>query len=277
MRVSFMKPTRKNTVCFVVLAGNAMTPSAITQSVPAIQAAANDSVASMLQSTGPVKMEDIANTFTLDVAWRQILGLDLKDDEVPVFRKAAKDWISGMMNPLLLVPFPKAILKRLKCYKAREYLVSKVQDKLQQFYYTGPDGSTLSEIYFATDKENDSQRKLTRNQVIDNALIPHCGGFRNVCEYLDYWPCFLLGLHPNVWQRVKEEQKAMIAKRGDEITKKTLDEDCPYLDASHSRNIAHSSDSVHGNSSNQKVFGSGWSTNPQELDGMAQCSSHARQ
>ena len=117
-----------------------------------------------------VKMEDVCNDFTLDVAWRQILGLNLTEDEIPEFYKQVKDWVGGIFNPLYALPFKVPGIRFTKGYQAHKYLVGKVEEKLGQLDANGPDGSTLSGIYFATDDDNDS-RKLTRQQVIDNALI----------------------------------------------------------------------------------------------------------
>lgn len=210
------------------LVGSAMTPAAITSAVPAIQQAANNQVDYMLtQET--VKMEDVCNDFTLDVAWKQILGLDLSQEEVPIFRQKVKDWVSGLFNPLFIVPFAPGI-QFTKCFKARKYLENLVEEKLAVLDETGPDGSTLSGIYFATDDDGDS-RKLTRNQVIDNALILIVAGSETSASTLTV-ASLALGLHPDVWNKIKQEQAAMIAKCGTAITSKAqLDAETPYLDA----------------------------------------------
>ena len=106
-----------------------------------------------------------------DIAWKQILGLDLKEEEIPKFHSAVKDWTEGIMNPLLLIPFRVPGLMWLtRGGRARNYLVSKVEEQLAQLDKDGPNSSALSKLYFATD-ENDSTAKLTRTQVIHNALI----------------------------------------------------------------------------------------------------------
>jgi len=211
------------------LVGAAMTPTAVTNAVPAIQQAANDQVDEMLtQKT--VKMEEVCNDFTLDVAWRQILGLDLTEEEIPEFHKQVKNWVGGIFNPFFALPFKVPGIRFTKCYKAHTYLVSKVEEKLVQLDANGPDGSTLSGIYFATDEDNDS-RKLSRQQVIDNALILIIAGSETSASTLTV-ASLALGLHPEVMKKVKEEQKTMIAKYGENITSKAqLDAECPYLDS----------------------------------------------
>ena len=211
------------------LVGAAMTPSAINNAVPAIQMAANAQIDHLLtQKT--VKMEEICNDFTLDVAWRQILGLNLNKNEVPVFYQQVKDWVSGIFNPLFALPFTVPGIRFTKSYKAHKYLVSKVEEKLDELDKNGPDGSTLSGIYFAKDEDNDS-RKLTREQVIDNALILIVAGSETSASTLTV-ATLLLGLHPDAWSRVKQEQDAMISKYGDTITSKAqLDAECPYLES----------------------------------------------
>lgn len=211
------------------LVGAAMTPAAVANAIPAIQKAANERIDIML-SKDTVKMEDVCNDFTLDVAWRQILGLDLTRDEVPTFYQNVKVWVGGIFNPLFALPFKVPGIRFTKCYKAHKYLVSKVEEKLAQLDANGPDGSTLSGIYYATDDDNDS-RKLSRQQVIDNALILIVAGSETSASTLTV-ASLLLGLHKDVWNKVKEEQAAMVAKYGDDITSKAeLDAECPYLDS----------------------------------------------
>lgn len=102
-----------------------------------------------------------------------------------------------------------------------------VEEKLDILDANGPDGSTLSGIYFVTDDQGD-ERKLTRQQVIDNALILILAGSETSSNTLTV-ALLLLGLHPDVWRNVKQEQAAMVAKCGNEITSKAqLDAETPY-------------------------------------------------
>jgi len=218
------------------LVGGAMSPSAISAAVPAIQAVADRQVDSILEHEGGVvKMESVVTEYTLDIAHTQILGLDLADGaEVEEFRIQAKNWLEGMTNPLLYLPFRVPGLKRSKGYKAHDYLVSKVEEKLERLDRDGPDDSTLSKMYFATDDEEEdssssSPRRLTRKQVIDNSLILIVAGTETSASTLTV-ATLLLGLHPEVWEKVKEEQRRLISKYGTDLTKAQLDE-CTYLDS----------------------------------------------
>ena len=209
------------------LVGSAMSPTSIEAAVPSIQAAADAQMEKIL-SANTIEMEDICNDYTLDVAWKTILGLDLGEDEVQTFHTMVKGWISGMFNPFFLLPFRFPFLKQTKSYKGHQYLVSKVEEKLADLEKNGPDGSTLSSMYFAEDAEDNSKR-LTHQQVIDNALILIFAGSETSATTLTC-ASLILGLHPDVWAKVKEEQQTIQSKYGDELTKPILD-DCKYLDS----------------------------------------------
>ena len=56
------------------LVGQSMTPEAINRAMPALSKSATEQI-NQLSLEKPVKMEEILTRFTLDVAWRQILGL----------------------------------------------------------------------------------------------------------------------------------------------------------------------------------------------------------
>mmetsp|Transcript_59179 Transcript_59179/g.175884 ORF Transcript_59179/g.175884 Transcript_59179/m.175884 type:complete len:423 (-) Transcript_59179:113-1381(-) len=217
------------------LVGGAMNPAALKAAVPSIQAVADRQVDKILEREGEVvKIEDVVMDYTVDIAYRQILGLDLKQGaEVEEFHRHTKEWVTGGMSPLLFLPFPAPGLKRTKYYKAHEYLVSKVEEKLSRLDRDGPDKSTLSNMYFATDDGDDvassSPKKLTRQQVIDNSLILIIAGTETSSSTLSV-ASLLLGLHPKVWSRVKMEQNDLRSKYGDSLTKAQLDE-CKYLDA----------------------------------------------
>eukprot|EP00567_Pseudictyota_dubia_P002363 CAMPEP_0197464174 /NCGR_PEP_ID=MMETSP1175-20131217/63792_1 /TAXON_ID=1003142 /ORGANISM="Triceratium dubium, Strain CCMP147" /LENGTH=544 /DNA_ID=CAMNT_0043000119 /DNA_START=227 /DNA_END=1861 /DNA_ORIENTATION=+ len=216
------------------LVGSAMSPSAIGTAVPAIQAVAERQVDSMLKLEGQVvKVEDVVTDYTLGIAHRQILGLDLQDgEEVDEFHRNTKDWLTGMTNPLIMLPFRVPGLKRMKAFRGHDYLVAKVEEKLARLDRDGPDESTLSKMYFATDdgdEEGSSTRKLTRQQVIDNSLILIVAGTETSSSTLTV-ASLLLGLYPDVWQKVKEEQRELQSKYGDALSKKQLEE-CTYLDS----------------------------------------------
>lgn len=210
------------------LVGSAMSPTSIEAAVPSIQAAADTQMEKIL-SADTIEMEDVCNDFTLDVAWRTILGLDLVGkDEVQTFHTMVKGWISGMFNPFFLLPFRFPFMKQTKAYKGHQYLVSKVEEKLADLEKNGPDGSTLSAMYFAEDTEDNSKR-LTHQQIIDNSLILIIAGSETSASTLTC-ASLILGLHPDVWAKVKEEQQTIQSQYGDGLTKEILDE-CTYLDS----------------------------------------------
>ena len=176
-----------------------------------------------------VTMESIMDTFTMDIARKQILGLDIPEDELATFRKNTFDWIKGMFNPLLLIPgVPNFIVKRTKGGKARDYLVTKVEERLEYLAtLEESDGSSLGAMFFATDEEG---KQLSREQLIDNALILILAGTETSSTTLTN-ASLLLGLHPEVYHLLREEQQALQAKHGNAMTLEILDEECPYLDA----------------------------------------------
>lgn len=169
------------------------------------------------------------DTFTMDIARKQILGLDIPEDELETFRKNTFDWIKGTFDPLLLIPgIPNFVMKRTKGGRARDYLVSKVEERLEYLAtLEESDGSSLGAMFFATDEDG---KRLSREQLIDNALILILAGTETSSTTLTN-ASLLLGLHPEIYQRLREEQQALQAKQGDVMTLEMLDEECPYLDA----------------------------------------------
>jgi cytochrome P450 len=73
-----------------------MTPGAIAAAIPSIQERANHHIDEMLKTNQAVKFEDAFQSFTLDIAWKQILGLDLKAEDIPKFHDAVRDWTGGI-------------------------------------------------------------------------------------------------------------------------------------------------------------------------------------
>ena len=59
------------------LVGQSMTPQQISKAMPALIKSANDQI-DTLKVGEEIEMEQVLTSFTLDVAWRKILGLDLK-------------------------------------------------------------------------------------------------------------------------------------------------------------------------------------------------------
>ncbi|KAL7470901.1 hypothetical protein ACHAXS_011183 [Conticribra weissflogii] len=212
------------------LVGAAMTPAAVAEAVPSIQDAANVQIERMLNDDGEViEMEKVFSDFTLDVAWKQVLGLDLEESEIPRFRRAVQAWTSGVINPIFFLPFRiPGLMTITKTGRARQYLVSKVEAKLAHLDDHGPDSSTLSKLYFARD-DDDGKTKLTRTQVIHNALILIFAGTETSASTLTC-ASLLLALHPEVFRKIRDEQKDIIARYGSDLSAESL-ENCVYLDS----------------------------------------------
>jgi cytochrome P450 len=208
------------------IVGQAMTPEKINLARPALVASASQQI-DQLTMEEPVTMEKVLTNFTLDVAWRQILGLDLKDDEINEFYEAVDNWIGGIVDlRTLLMPN----IKHTKAGKGSAYLVSKIERKMDQLERDGPDGSTMSAMYFARDEEDPSKR-LSRDEVVSNALLLILAGSETAASTLTV-TALAMGLHKDVLKKLKDEQLAMIAKRGtEEMTREMIEKDCPYLDA----------------------------------------------
>jgi len=212
------------------LVGVSMSPAALADAVPTIEKSAMKAIESVSSTGETANMWLICNDFTLDVAWRQILGLDLEGDEaVSEFYKQVQTWIGGLMSPIIYLPFKLPFLHRTKTFKAKQYLVDHVERKLAKLDRDGPDGSILSHMYFA--KDDDGVTRLTRDEVIQNALILIVAGSETSSSTLTT-AMLLLGLHKDILSKLRQEQHEFVAKHGaGSYTKDQLDADCPYLDA----------------------------------------------
>ncbi|KAL7470941.1 hypothetical protein ACHAXS_011230 [Conticribra weissflogii] len=94
----------------------------------------------------------------------------------------------------------------------------------------GPDGSTISGMYFAQDEE-DPTKKMSREEIISNALFLILAGTETAASTLTV-AALGLGLNKDVFYKLREEQNAMIARcKTNELTREMLDEHCPYLGA----------------------------------------------
>jgi len=183
------------------LVGQALTPESVSKGIPFLQICAEEAVDDML-ANDTVVMAELLQKLTLDVAWRQIIGLKLNSaEEITKFRSAVKTWSASLTNyPLLFAPLPVWIQKRLSCYKAKMYLNEKIEEKIDELERDGPDGSTMSAMVFATDEE-DGKTKLTRQQVIDNIFLLIFAGAETSSNTLTN-AMLLLGMHPTVWKKV---------------------------------------------------------------------------
>merc|ERR1712165_211560 len=125
---------------------------------------------------------------------------------------------------------PMVLLRRTRVYRAKEYLTTKIMDKIDILEERGSsDGSTVGAMLFSRDEDNPKKR-LTKEQVIDNSLLLIAAGSETTANTLTN-AMLLLGLHPAVFQKLVEEQTALIASKGETLTKDMLDKDCPYLDS----------------------------------------------
>jgi cytochrome P450 len=127
---------------------------------------------------------------------------------------------------------PSFLIRRSAPYKARQYIEAKLQDKIDSLFENGPDTSTLSNMLFAKDAEN-NERTLTRDQVIENALVLVVAGSETASSTLTL-ALLLLGLHPDAYQKLTQEQADVLKryKGQTSITPEQLeDKESPYLDA----------------------------------------------
>jgi cytochrome P450 len=231
------------------LVGQALTPAAVAASVPVLQSASQVAVDQMLrEGTGgsnnecsaPIYMDRVCTDFALDVAWRQILGLKSSPDEIPTFVQAVDDWVSGLASIRAIL---NVGIETSKAWRAKAYLERRVVEKIEDLERNGPDRkSTLSGMLFASDDEVENggagdpssdeggYRKLTRQQVIDNAMLLILAGSETSASTLTNAMAFL-GLHRPVWEKLVDEQRRLQAMLGNELTKDALDRECPYLDA----------------------------------------------
>jgi len=218
------------------LVGQALTPSAVSKSISSLQVAAERQVerilwkASAEASPSFIKMDEVCNDYTLDIAWRQILGLELlSEEEQQRMMTAIKDWVGGtssIRNWLNIFP------RHTKGYRALQFLESRIEDRIDELESNGPNDSTLSGIVFAEDEESGG-RKLTRRQVVDNAMLLIFAGSETSASTLTN-AVLLLGLNKDCWKKLVAEQRRLQADFGEpsSLTKEMLDrESSPYLDA----------------------------------------------
>jgi cytochrome P450 len=210
------------------LVGQSLTPARVSEAVPVLQEAADVAVDKMLaiqDVDGKVTMEKICTDFTLDVAWRQILGLNLSEEEIPEFEKEVETWSTGIMSKRALF----GLSRFSPGYKARENIIEKIVERIESLERNGPDASNLSGMLFAKDEE-DPTKTLSREEIIDNALILIFAGSETSASTLTNAMLFC-GLNRRTWDKLVAEQMKMKEKYGDVLTKQSLDDECPYLDA----------------------------------------------
>jgi len=178
-------------------------------------------------------MANVCRDFTFDVAWRLIIGLKLNDAESIEFHDAVMNWLSSLVNPLIYL-LPRFMVKQSKGHKAKIYLNSVIEKKIDYLEKHGPDGSTLSGMLFYTDDdentEKSSARHLTREQVIDNTMLLIAAGSETSSSTLTN-VMLLLGMCPQVWEKLVAEQRQLLSQHGPTLTRDIIDKESPYLEA----------------------------------------------
>lgn len=213
------------------LLGPAFTPQSVRKGINAIVLAAEEQL-SVLKKGQSVKMEDVCENFALDIAWRQIIGLDLKDqDEIARFHKAVNAYVSGVFSVWAYLPdIPFKTL--LPPYRARKYLVHKIKEKIADLEANGPDGSTLSAMVYSTEHiENElgNMNRLSDEDIVENALILLVAGTETTASTLTSAISFL-GLHPDKFEKLLKEQVEIMSSHGENLTPEVLDE-CSFLES----------------------------------------------
>jgi cytochrome P450 len=188
------------------LIGQSMTPAAVSKSIPTLKNAAEKQI-EILRNAPPegVSANVLCTGYSVDVAWNQILGLELKEEEIPIYEKAVNDWLSGCLDIFALYGIRIGFLKH---WKAMDYLKTKIGQKIDELKQKGPDSSTLSGLVFAVDEE-DAKEQLTRSQIIDNVLVMILAGSETSASTLAI-SLLALKLNPNTWTTLVEEQQAMM-------------------------------------------------------------------
>jgi len=236
------------------LVGKALTPSAIAKSLPRLQNAAQEQVQGLLRQqtldmNTAIPLEDYCTGFTLDVAWRQILGLDLTPDEIPTFRNAVLDWVTGQTSFQAVTGLG---VEYTNGYKARILLEDRVRKRIRHLEANGPDGtSTLSAMVFAEDDFEDNKeeedemqyngptlpttaaapkkKKLTENEVVDNAMLLILAGSETAATTMTN-ALLCMALDPAIWKKLVEEQRQLELSYGADLSKEVLDKS-KYLEA----------------------------------------------
>jgi cytochrome P450 len=212
-----------------------MTPAALQSAIPTLQVLAERFVDRIVSSShdddddkdGPtVCMETICSDYTSEIVQTLILGLDLpSQEEKQEFQKQMHIWLDGMyslwVNSGILVRFTKA-------YQARKYLKGKILEQMDVLRTTPNTSTLLSNMMYAVDE--DGHTKLTEQQVVDNALLLVAAGMETSSSTLTLL-MMLLSLHPNVLEKLAEEQQLLAGHSSSCLSYKQLQESFPYLDA----------------------------------------------
>ena len=230
------EPSREKHAFLRKLVGSAMTPQALKGSIPIMQQTAEDvierEIVQPLTMNGTrknqVKMENVCVDYTMDIVQRQFLGLNLPSKEVDIFREKLKVWTKAFFSILGQFSIPW-LVSRSAPYKAKVYIESKLEAKIDSLLKQGPEESIVSKLLFARDEDQASTR-LSREEVVENALLLVLAGAETSAGSLTL-AMLLLGLHEDKYRRLVQEQKQIVEKHGEELTTAILDKESPYLDA----------------------------------------------
>lgn len=212
---------RKEHLFLRKLVGSGMTPSNVAKMVDKLQTTA-ETLLSSLEKERQWKIHEICTDFTLNVATKQIIGIPMED--VAAMRTTLFDWMDGIFNA-----------DQTKALDARVYLVEKIEARIADLEksssVTNNDGSALANMVFAVDDE-DQNRRLTKGQIIDNTLLLILAGSETSAGTLTT-TLMLLGINPEKYQRLVQEQKQVMEKHGGStaLTQQILDNDMSYTDA----------------------------------------------
>jgi len=207
------------------LVGSSLKGTALTESVPLLVELANDCIDRLSNEQAAFSMHGYSVDYTMDFVQKQLLGIaTTSDGERAELRRALDTWLSALFSIASIVQIP-FLIQRSKPYKARLYLQSKIQERIEQLQQTGPDTSSLSKMVFAVDEE--SKAKLTHMEIIENALFLIAAGAETSSSSLTL-AVLLLGLHPEAYEKLVQEQTTLQSQGP--ITESQLSQ-APYLDA----------------------------------------------
>lgn len=208
------------------LVGAGMTTERVAAAIPQLQAQAKRAVTELLlqqqqEEDAPICMDQVCQQYTLSIAQRLILGLELDTKERSRFVEAVHEWLQGLYRP------------KGAAEDSRSYLVGLLRSKIEDLENSGPDGSTVGDMLFAKSTDDDDEamatgtvslppRKLTHDEVIDNSLLLILAGTDTSAGTLTA-AMLLLGLHQDVWKQVVEEQNMVCSNFGTDITAESLE------------------------------------------------------
>lgn len=214
------------------LVGVPLSNQAVERSIPRLEAIGRFRINERVRAGEEIIAWDMTLAMALDMTWQQLLGLNLETpEEIATFHEETRTWLKGMW-------FKEGSREFEACMKSKEHLRAAIDKKINQLLEDGQsDGSTVGGLVFATmdDVQDGSSndvppdRTLSQEEIIDNCLLLILAGTEttatNVANAL-----LLMGLHPEEWQNVIEEQGALVAQYGETLTAEIL-QACPYLDA----------------------------------------------